>query len=83
MTQLFLEYTRLNVVVEWSTLLFSIREFLGSNFGPESGDSEVCRGFLQPLQVNSELVLQNVSNDRFLPNSFQLTFHSTHYSVSK
>jgi hypothetical protein len=45
-----------NVVVELLELLFSIREVSGSNLGPETGYSEVFRGFPQSIQANSGVV---------------------------
>jgi hypothetical protein len=40
-----------NVVVEWITLLFRIREVPCSNLGPETGYPERFRGFPQPYRL--------------------------------
>jgi hypothetical protein len=45
---------KLNVVVEWLTLLLRIRGFPVSNFGPETGYPD--RGLPRPLQVNGEII---------------------------
>jgi hypothetical protein len=42
-----------NVVVEWLTLLFRIREVPGWNLSPETGYPEAFRRFAQSLQANA------------------------------
>jgi hypothetical protein len=42
-----------NVVVEWLTLLFRIREVPGWNLGPETDYPEAFRRFPQSLQANA------------------------------
>jgi hypothetical protein len=39
----------LNIIVQWLTLLLSIREALGASLGPETAYPEMFRVFLQPL----------------------------------
>jgi hypothetical protein len=46
-----------NVVVKWLTLLLRIRDFSGSNLGPETGFPDWdFRGFPQSLQANAGIV---------------------------
>jgi hypothetical protein len=45
-----------NAVVDWLTLLFRIREAVGSNLGPETGYPEFFRDLCQFLQANARIV---------------------------
>jgi hypothetical protein len=47
-----------NVVVEWLPLLLYIREFPGSNLGPETGYSEFFVVFLSPFRQVPEEYLK-------------------------
>lgn len=47
----------LNIVVEWITCLLHIREFPGSNFGPQASYlTEVFHYFSQYLQANAVIM---------------------------